>query len=122
MKIENAGSYDYWFNNLKVKKHDLEKGYCFSFYVDKQKEIITDMEKELLAYRRKNNIFEVGDLVVLPKSYSVDTVHKIERIENLAPHANNLELTYFLDNSLGCWLFQIRHATDKEIEQGYRDE
>lgn len=62
----------------------------------------------------------VGDKVVLAQSYSLDTVHEIKRIENLTPHINGSETTYFLENSLGCWLFQIKHATDEEIKAGKR--
>lgn len=74
----------------------------------------------LLEYRRQHNIFEVGDKVVLAQSYPLDTVHEIKRIENLTPHINGSETTYFLENSLGCWLFQIKHATDEEIKAGKR--
>lgn len=79
-----------------------------------------DLEKALLEYRRQHNIFEVGDKVVLAQSYSLDTVHEIKRIENLTPHIKGSETTYFLENSLGCWLFQIKHATDEEIKAGKR--
>lgn len=78
------------------------------------------LKKALLDYRRQHNIFEVGDKVVLAQSYSLDTVHEIKRIENLTPHINGSETTYFLENSLGCWLFQIKHATDEEIKAGKR--
>ncbi|MEQ1349586.1 hypothetical protein ABLU18_01810 [Acinetobacter junii] len=76
--------------------------------------------KANLEYRRQHNIFEVGDKVVLAQSYSLDTVHEIKRIENLTPHIKGSETTYFLENSLGCWLFQIKHATDEEIKAGKR--
>ena len=79
-----------------------------------------ELHSALLEYRRQNNIFEVGDKVVLAQSYSLDTVHKIKRIENLTPHIKGSETTYFLENSLGCWLFQIKHATDEEIKAGKR--
>lgn len=78
------------------------------------------LKKALLDYRRQHNIFEVGDKVVLAQSYPLDTVHEIKRIENLTPHINGSETTYFLENSLGCWLFQIKHATDEEIKAGKR--
>lgn len=78
------------------------------------------LKKALLEYRRQHNIFELGDKVVLAKSYSLDTVHEIKRIENLTPHIKDSETTYFLENSLGCWSFQIKHATDAEIAAGKR--
>ncbi|MFA3179564.1 hypothetical protein RKQ66_18075 [Acinetobacter baumannii] len=77
-------------------------------------------EDELLEYRRQHNIFEVGDKVVLAKFHSLDTVHEIKRIENLTPHIKGSETTYFLENSLGCWSFQIKHAKDAEIKAGKR--
>ena len=81
------------------------------------REILT---RELLAYRRQHNIFEVGDKVVLAQSYPLDTVNEIKRIENLTPHIKGSETKYFLENSLGCWSFQIKHATDEEIKAGKR--
>lgn len=78
------------------------------------------LREHMLEYRRQHNIFEVGDKVVLAQSYSLDTVHEIKRIENLTPHINGSETTYFLENSLGCWLFQIKHATNEEIKAGKR--
>ena len=77
-------------------------------------------DRLLLEYRRQHNIFEVGDKVVLAQSYSLDTVHEIKRIENLTPHIKDSETTYFLENSLGCWSFQIKHADDAEIKAGKR--
>lgn len=78
------------------------------------------LNNQLLEYRRANNIFEVGDKVVLAQFHSLDTVHEIKRIENLTPHIKGSETTYFLENSLGCWSFQIKHATDEEIKAGKR--
>ena len=78
------------------------------------------IRQALLEHRRQHNIFEVGDKVVLVKFYSLDTVHEIKRIENLTPHIKDSETTYFLENSLGCWSFQIKHATDAEIKAGKR--
>ena len=78
------------------------------------------LNNQLLEYRRQHNIFEVGDKVVLAQSYPLDTVHEIKRIENLTPHIKGSETTYFLENSLGCWSFQIKHATDEEIKEGKR--
>lgn len=81
---------------------------------------LTEIKDALLQYRRQHNIFEVGDKIVLAKSYSLDTVHEIKRIENLTPHIKDSETTYFLENSLGCWSFQIKHATDEEIKADKR--
>jgi len=83
-------------------------------------ERLESIEQALLEYRRQHNIFEVGDKVVLAQFHSLDTVHEIKRIENLTPHIKGSETTYFLENSLGCWSFQIKHATDAEIKAGKR--
>ena len=56
----------------------------------------------LLEYRRENNIFEVGDLVV----FSLLGNEVIQYAD-------------WLKSQNQDW---IRHATGKEIEQGYRDE
>ena len=79
-----------------------------------------EIDRALLEFRREHRIFEVGDKVVLAQSYPLDTVNEIKRIENLTPHIKDSETTYFLENSLGCWLFQIKHATDEEIKAGKR--
>ncbi|AMD43212.1 hypothetical protein BI012_gp55 [Acinetobacter phage LZ35] len=59
------------------------------------------LNKALLEYRRQNNIFEIGDLVVFKEEYSKDSViHKID--------------------SLRAGTKCLRHATDEEIEKGCR--
>ena len=82
--------------------------------------VYDSLQAALLEYRRQHKIFEVGDKVVLAQFHSLDTVHEIKRIENLTPHIKGSETTYFLENSLGCWSFQIKHATDEEIKAGKR--
>ena len=79
-----------------------------------------EIDRALLEFRREHRIFEVGDKVVLAQSYPLDTVNEIKRIENLTPHIKGSETKYFLENSLGCWSFQIKHATDEEIKVGRR--
>lgn len=55
----------------------------------------------LLEYRRQNEIYEIGDLVVFKEEYSKDSViHKID--------------------SLRAGTKCLRHATDEEIEKGCR--
>lgn len=104
--IEQLGGYDAAMNKLNSEYQPIDE--------------FIQLEQALLEYRRQHNIFEVGDKVVLAKSYSLDTVHEIKRIENLTPHIKDSETTYFLENSLGCWSFQIKHATDAEIAAGKR--
>ncbi|RKQ59905.1 hypothetical protein C7457_1693 [Thermovibrio guaymasensis] len=60
-----------------------------------------ELKSALLEYRRQNNIFEIGDLVVFKEEYSKDSViHKID--------------------SLRAGTKCLRHATDEEIEKGCR--
>ena len=60
-----------------------------------------DLERALLEYRRKHNIFEIGDLYVFTEKYSKHSViHKVDS----------------LNSGKGC----IRHATDEEIKAGRR--
>ncbi len=65
------------------------------------------VRKSLLQYRREHNIFEVGDWVV---------------IDSYKPEFQFYQLT---EDDIGShWinLVDFRHATDKEIEQGCRNE
>ena len=62
---------------------------------------IRTLNRSLLEYRRQNNIFERGDLVVFKEEYSKDSViHKID--------------------SLRAGIKCLRHATDEETEKGCR--
>ncbi|MEG1234547.1 MAG: hypothetical protein RSE18_12010 [Acinetobacter sp.] len=70
--------------------------------------------KALLEYRRKNGIFEVGDGVSHPIFSSIFTIDKVQSYSVLA--TTNTGYHTSLKTEL------IRHATDKEIAQGYRDE
>jgi len=116
--IEQLGGYEKALQFLKSEKNSLEIDPVF--YLDGQEILVDALDDALLEYRRANNIFEVGDKVVLAQFHSLDTVHEIKRIENLTPHIKGSETTYFLENSLGCWSFQIKHATDGEIKAGKR--
>lgn len=118
--IEQFGSYENAKAKLKDKywkRDNLHGSSEFTWHI---KQHIQLLEEILLQYRRENNIFEIGDLVIIANSNSLDAIHRIERIKNLTPLLKDSETTYFLDNSLGCWLFQIKHATKEEIEAGYR--
>lgn len=63
------------------------------------------LDKELLEYRRANNIFEAGDKAVLPyRNYRSDV----------------FELTVDLIKSFDKAAVCYRHATDAEIKAGRR--
>lgn len=65
---------------------------------------------ELLEYRRAKNIFENGDKYAYLVDWDdwIDSIYSFDLIE-WGDHLWNIEN-------------MIRHATDKEIEQGFRDE
>ena len=64
---------------------------------------VIPLSRALLEYRRKHNFFELGDAVIFPA------------ISNAVVVWDGC-LTMFLSQGL------VRHATDKEIEQGFRDD
>ena len=73
------------------------------------------LKQRLLEYRRENNIFERNDHVVnRDKKYS-DELNVVS--------SSNYKALWFFNKSYGGFVkSQFRHATPKEIEQGYRDE
>lgn len=81
-----------------------------------------DIEYALLQHRRENNIFEVGDYV-LPISNHSNEVHFLSEW-----YIDGLDFRY--KKNSGGWGVIVkssmvdswRHATDKEIAKGFRDE
>lgn len=96
--------------NLIEKLGGYETAYKFHLdRVNSHKTFIYDgLDKELLNYRRENNIFEVGDLYVYLNEWDsdFDNIFKFDKSE-FADHLWNI-------NSM------IRHATDEEIKAGHR--
>jgi hypothetical protein len=92
---------------------------------------ITELEDELLEYRRQHGIFEVGDKVVFSNNPCAlnHSIYQVTGIENgmsrfisVAPICGIngrliVEAAFYVDPH-----FTIQHATDEEITQGYRDE
>ena len=80
------------------------------------------LKQRLLEYRRENNIYEVRDKVVYP--------NLLHRSLFSVRYINDGEIVvYELCGEMGAKTFtefypfsEIRHATDKEIKQGYRDD
>lgn len=66
------------------------------------------LSRDLLQYRRENNIFEVGDLVV-HETYAIHTVVDVSEDYN-----------YELSNFAYVSSDNIRHATTQEIKAGIR--
>ena len=78
------------------------------------REILT---RELLAYRRQHNIFEVGDKVVFRECSGIGGASDaIDLMTVKSIDAFGVRMT----NSLCPWAIQIRHATDEEIKAGKR--
>lgn len=76
---------------------------------------IMDIEKSLLEYRRENNIFEVGDKVVFVSE-------KMDLLDDDQIHSISVITEKNLPKVCGIYVsFEaIKHATDEEIEVGYR--
>lgn len=74
-----------------------------------------DLQNALLEYRRANNIYEAGDLVVMVDEDDYGAIFKvIGKPQRLYHLQGNDDLFY------GRLDFQIRHATDEEIKSGDR--
>lgn len=88
------------------------------------------MQSHLLEYRRHHNIFEVGDRAVLlnwdnnDQLLTVEKVHEHKIYDEGGDHCNTSFVYLVKEWAWEQWFnkFQIRHATPKEIAQGYRDE
>ena len=74
----------------------------------------TQLAFELLEYRRQHNIYEIGDKVSHTIFSSIFTINDVQSYSVLATTNTGYH------TSLNIVL--IRHCTDKEIAQGYRDE
>lgn len=73
---------------------------------------LTEIKEELLKYRRKHNIFEVGDKVI--KTHPKNTI----LWPVLGVYKNG---GVWLDYKGFCWKPpSVRHATDEEIKAGKR--
>lgn len=97
--IEQLGGYE------KAKNH---RDYLIDFgneFNRPNKYEVKKINNALLEYRRQHNIFEAGDLIVLPyTNYRSDT----------------FELTEIFKKSCDEKGIAYRHATDEEIKAGKR--
>ena len=79
---------------------------------------VQSLRDALLEYRRQHNIYEIGDSIVTNDDASDGKVYAVEK-----NHFNEHFKIRSKDGFRYCRLWRIdRHATDKEIAQGYRDE
>ena len=108
--IEQLGGYE------KAKGY-LEK-HPFKIYSCKDTLDKISLSNALLQHRRENNIFEVGDKVVLVGYWYADTVWTVT--------TENKDMVSLISDNIPGFssviISIVRHATGKEIEQGYRDE
>ena len=74
------------------------------------REILT---RELLAYRRQHNIFEVGDKVIGSKLFD-------DRIFEFQYYLPELSMAVISKDGAAIGLNQLRHATPEEIKAGKR--
>lgn len=108
--IEKLGGYDYLKKEYEETLPMIQKG-----YKSKGMEVIRLL---LLEYRRENNIFELGDLVVLTSTGTKGVL--LEIIDH--KYTNDLHRVKIVKlGSCGpIHKDQIRHATPKEIKAGHR--
>lgn len=101
--IEQLGGYEKAKRELQLKIDNSVLQCCMSVTADM-------IQEALLEHRRKNNIFEAGDKYTYLVDWddSIDSIYSFDPIE-WGDHLWNIEN-------------MIRHATDKEIAQGFRDE
>ena len=116
--IEELGGYEASKNILLRKRYD-HVAYSVdsnSFYDHEAAEHggidVRDLDDELLEYRRKHNIFDVGDKVVHHKFSNIKIYEVCEISGDL--------LTVFYDRKTHSFKTDIRHATDEEIKAGRR--
>ena len=79
----------------------------------------SDIGKALIEHRRENNIFDVGDKVVYKGKAGLSGLFEIETLTKTGK-PKTVKTKRF--GNFPCRYCEVRHATDKEIAQGYRDE
>ncbi len=76
------------------------------------------VEEALLEYRRANNIYEVGDKVVLAGDGTWGHLFEVEKMSPKGRKPTKLKTDVFGNFHVGCNV--VRHATDAEIKAGKR--
>ena len=75
------------------------------------------LEAVLLAYRRKHNIFEVGDKVVYKGEAGLNGLFEIKRLTKTGK-PKTVKTERF--GNFPCRYCEVQHATDAEIQAGHR--
>ena len=85
---------------------------------------VDDIDSALLEHRRANNIFEVGDFVVLksqPHLYAFVREYSYQKKNLLVKRANIINISIVkIRAEISKNISEIYHATDAEIEAGRR--
>ena len=105
--IEQLGGYEKSKYELKLKEENSILQCCNAVTADM-------IRAALLEHRRQHNIYEIGDKVSHTIFSSIFTINDVQSYSVLATTNTGYH------TSLNIVL--IRHCTDKEIAQGYRDE
>jgi len=79
---------------------------------------VLDLKTALLEYRRANNIFEVGDKVVLAGNGTWGHLFEVEKMSPKGRKPTKLKTDVFGNFHVGCNV--VRHATDAEVKAGKR--
>ena len=107
--------------NLIEKLGGYESAYKFHLdRVNSHKTYIYDgLDKELLNYRRENNIFEVGDAII--RKWNNRLYWIITDVDNgsefMISENRNAKFKYCKVCDMPC---NFKHATDEEIKTGHR--
>lgn len=116
--IEKLGGYDKAKVDLKDKKWRKDNLHGSSEFTWHMGQHIQLLEAVMLQYRRENNIFEVGDLVVRKNKKSKPLIWEV------VGYSNVFKDSAICDNEnelLNHFSFKdIRHATPEEIKAGHR--
>ena len=75
-------------------------------------------DRLLLEYRRANNIFEVGDKVVLVGDGTWEHLFEVEKMSPKGRKPTKLKTNVFGNYHVGYNI--VRHATSEEIKVGHR--
>ena len=119
--IEQLGGYEKAKIYLAKRQIHLKRGDYPESSIEKVKNIVCELEVDLLEYRRQHNIFEVGDKVVSINSafieyqgvLNIDFIAKFDLM--LSDDSKGFEV-----NAICGWSKIIRHANDAEIKAGKR--
>ena len=111
--IEQLGGYED--ANSKLLKMDKTLKEVYYSHSDAQK--ANELRQALLEHRRQHNIFEVGDKVVYQDGAGLDGLFEIEVLTRTGK-PKSLRTKRF--GGFPCGWCLVRHATDAEIEAGYR--